>query len=64
MSPTKRLYDLQDSKVYLGRKSVYGVRRLIWEGLLPYVQHKPNGKIWIDVRDLDKFIETNKQNGD
>ena len=64
MSPTKRLYDLKESSHYLGRKSAYGVRRLIWQGLLPYVQHKANGKIWIDKRDMDKFIESNKHNGE
>lgn len=60
----KRLYTLKEAGVYLGR-SEYSVRTLIWNGVLPVVKN-PNGadsgkKMWVDVLDLDLFIERNKE---
>ena len=54
----KRLYDLKEASVYLGRP-VFSVRTLIWGGKLPYV--KEGRKQYIDVMDMDKYIEANKE---
>ena len=58
----KRLYTLKEASEYLGR-TVYGVRELIWTGLLPVVKHsdKRSAKQWIDLLDLENFIDRNKQ---
>ena len=54
---SKRLYNLREAAQYLGRP-VSGVRTLIWNGRLPYLQE--GRKQYIDLRDMDSFIEKNK----
>lgn len=54
---TKRLYSLPEAAIYLGR-STWSVRRLIWSGELPQV--RAGGRVHLDLRDLDEFIEKNK----
>ena len=54
---TKRLYSLPEAATYLGR-SIWSVRRLIWNGELPQV--RAGGRVHLDVRDLDEFIDKNK----
>ena len=56
-SPPQRLYDLKQVAQYLGR-SLWGIRTLIWDGVLPAVKH--GGKLYVDVADLDKFIKDHK----
>lgn len=63
-SNAKRLFTLKEAGVYLGR-SEYSVRTMIWSGILPVVKN-PNGadsgkKQWIDIVDMDKFIDRNKE---
>lgn len=53
----KRLYTLAEAGHYLGR-SEYSVRCLIWAGQLPVVKH--GRKQWVDIRDMDRYIEVNK----
>ena len=53
----KRLYTLCEAADYLGR-SVWSVRRLIWNGEVPAV--KAGGRVHVDVRDMDDFIEKHK----
>ena len=53
----KRLFSLQEAAGYLGR-STWSVRRLIWNGELPSV--RAGGRVHVDVRDMDMFIETHK----
>ena len=53
----KRLFTLKEAGHYLGR-SEYSVRSLIWSGGLPVVKH--GKKQWVDIVDLDLFIERNK----
>ncbi len=53
----KRLYNIPEAAVYLGR-STWSVRRLIWDGQLPSV--RAGGRVHLDVQDLDQFIERNK----
>jgi excisionase family DNA binding protein len=55
----QRLITIKQGAVYLGR-GVYGVRELIWSGRLPYVQMGKGGKIWLDIRDLELWIQNNK----
>lgn len=54
----KRLYTLDEAAIYLGR-SIWSVRRLIWNGLLPKVQ--AGGRVHVDVRDMEAFIEKHKE---
>ena len=55
---TKRLYTLKEAGQYLAR-SEYSIRSLIWAGLLPVVKH--GKKQWVDIMDMDLFIERNKE---
>lgn len=55
----KRLYTLSEAAEYLGRP-VYSVRCLIWKGSLPVVKEDGSKKQYVDVCDMDQFIETNK----
>jgi len=54
---SKRLYTIPQAGEYLGR-STYSVRTLIWNGQLRIV--KNGKKMWLDVMDMDAWIERNK----
>lgn len=56
--PQKRLYSLQDTALYLGR-SLNSIRQMLWDGKLPHI--RDGKRIFIDVRDLELWIERNKQ---
>ena len=53
----KRLYTIKEAGTYLGR-STWSVRRLVWKGLLPKID--AGGRVHIDVRDMDLFVDQNK----
>ncbi len=53
----KRLYSLSEAAIYLGR-SIWSVRRLLWDGELPQV--RVGRRVHIDLRDMDAFIDQNK----
>jgi excisionase family DNA binding protein len=54
---SKRLYTVAETAIYLGRP-VSSVRGLLWKGLLPYIQ---TGRVqYIDLKDIDSYIEQNK----
>ena len=53
------MYTLKEAAQYLGR-SEWGMRELVWKRLIPTVITKGGRKIYIDVIDLDAFIEKNK----
>jgi hypothetical protein len=36
------------------------MRELIWAGVIPVVKPQAARKIFLDVQDLDRFVETNK----
>ena len=55
----KRLYTLREGAQYLGR-SEWGMRELIWKGKIPAVREEGARKIFLDVQDLDEFIQKNK----
>jgi len=54
----KRLFDLKEAAVYLGRP-VFSVRTLIWKGVLPVV--KEGRKMYLDIFDMDQYIEQSKE---
>ena len=54
----KRLYTVREAANYLSH-TIWGMRNLIWAGTLPVVQY--GRKQWIDINDLDSFIEKNKK---
>ncbi len=55
----KRLYTLKEAAEYLGR-SVWGMRELIWSRKIPVVKEANGRKIFIDVLDLENYVEKNK----
>ncbi len=57
---SKRLFTVKEASIYLGR-GVWGVRDLIWKGILPVVKNEGNGKkLFLDVVDLNNFIDHHK----
>jgi len=56
---SKRLYTLKEAAEYLGR-SEWGMRELIWAGEIPVVKTEGGRKIFLDVDDLNHFINRNK----
>jgi excisionase family DNA binding protein len=56
--PAKRLYSIPEAAYYLGR-TVDALREVIYAGKLPFV--KDGRRVLLDVRDLDAYIERNKQ---
>jgi hypothetical protein len=58
--PAKRLYNLKQASVYLGR-TVNALREMLWAGKIPYIQDSPRGRILLDVQDMDSYIEQNKK---
>jgi len=53
----KRLYTLNEAANYLGR-TLWSMRELIWKGSLPIVRE--GKRIFVDVNDLNAYIERNK----
>ena len=54
---SKRLYNLKEAAVYLGR-SVWAVREMLWNGKIPYV--KDGKRILVDIQDMDTWIDQSK----
>ena len=57
-SVSKRLYTLQEAATYLGRG--LGMRELVWSGEIPAVKGENARKIYVDIIDLDNYIDRNK----
>lgn len=55
-----RLLSMPDAAAYLGM-GVWTLRRLCWNGKIPFVREKKGAHYQFDVADLDKWIETKKQ---
>ncbi len=53
----KRLFNIQEGAVYLGR-SVWAVREMLWAGKMPFV--KDGKRILLDIYDMDQWIDENK----
>jgi excisionase family DNA binding protein len=56
---SKRLYTLPEAAHYLGR-TLWSIRELVWKGSIPIVRE--GKRIFIDVNDLNLYIEKNKTN--
>ena len=54
----KRLVSIKEGADYLGRKSVDSLRELLYRKEIRCIQ-RGRGKIWLDIRELDKWIEEN-----
>ena len=57
MSP--RLLPLKKAAEYIGL-TTWGMRERIWAGDIPVVRFSGGRKMFIDVMDIEKFIENNK----
>ena len=55
-----RLLTLKEASKVIGL-SVWALRERIWQGLLPVVQFPQGRKMYLDTRDIDKFISDNKR---
>ena len=55
----KRLYTLKEAAAYLGR-SEWSMRDLVWKRELPVVKSAGGRKIFIDLQDLEAYINRNK----
>ena len=55
-----RLLPLKVAAEYLGL-TVWAIRERIWAGTLPVVQFPGGRKMYLDVNDLDSFIDRNKR---
>lgn len=56
----KRLLTLNEAAEYLAI-GVWKLRRMIWNGEIPFVQHGKGARVLLDVNDLDKHIEATKE---
>jgi excisionase family DNA binding protein len=56
---TPRLLPLKQAAQYLGL-TVWAIRERIWAGALPVVRFDGGRKMYLDVRDLDSFIDRHK----
>ena len=54
-----RLLSLKQASKYLGRGED-SMRELIYARVFPVVQEGERSKMWLDVRDLDSWIEDRK----
>jgi hypothetical protein len=54
-----RLLPLKQAAQYLGL-TVWAIRERIWAGQIPVVQFPGGRKQYIDVQDLESFIQNNK----
>ena len=55
----QRLYTVPEAAHYLGR-TLWSMRELIWKGSIPIVRE--GKRIFVDVNDLNLYIEKNKTN--
>jgi len=55
----RRMVRIRQAACYLSM-SPWKVRQLIATGVLPFLQPEPGSPILLDIRDLDKYVETNK----
>ena len=56
---SQRLLSLKQASKYLGRGED-SMRELIYARVFPVVQEGERSKMWLDVRDLDSWIEDRK----
>ena len=61
--PGPRLLTLKKAAEFLGLTD-WAMRSRIWAGDIPVVRFQGGRKMYIDVRDIEKFIERNKMTFD
>ena len=54
----KRLYTIKEAGYYMGR-TLWSMRELVWAGKLPIV--RSGKRIFIDMKDMDNYIDKNKE---
>ncbi len=54
----QRLLSIKEAAVYLGRTE-NALRKIYWDGKIPVV--RSDRRIFIDVKDLEKYIEKHKE---
>lgn len=57
--PSPRLLPLKQAAQWLGL-TVWAMRERIWAGDIPVVQFPGGRKMFIDVQDMETFIQNNK----
>ena len=57
--PAKRLYSLREVSQYMGI-SVQGLWRMLRDGELSAIQASAGRKVWIDLADIDRWIEAHR----
>ncbi len=57
--PFPRLLTIKEGAKYIGL-TTWALRERIWQGLIPVVTFPGGRKQYIDIRDIDHFIEKNK----
>ena len=55
-----RLLPLKKAADYLGL-TVWAMRERIWAGQIPVVQFPGGRKMYVDVQDIEEFIQKNKR---
>jgi len=55
-----RLLPLKDAAQYLGL-TVWAIRERIWAGQIPVIQFPGGRKQYIDIQDIELFIQKNKR---
>jgi excisionase family DNA binding protein len=55
--PNKRLFDIKEAAMYLGR-TVGALREMLYAGKMPFV--RDGRRILIDINDMDVWIDRNK----
>jgi len=55
-----RLLSLKDAASWLGL-TVWAMRERIWAGQIPVVQFPGGRKQYIDIQDLESFVQNNKR---
>ena len=58
--PNPRLLPLKDAAQWLGL-TLWAMRERIWAGQIPVVQFPGGRKQYVDIRDLEAFIQKNKR---
>lgn len=57
---SQRLLSLKQASKYLGRGED-SMRELIYARVFPVVQMGKKSKMWLDINDLDQWVEDNKR---
>jgi len=61
--PGPRLLTLKKAAEFLGL-TTWAMRERVWAGDIPVVRFPGGRKIYIDIRDIERFIERNKMTFD